>query len=80
MNRHVKSVVVSMVKIGAAWWLLKKLPKVPYSTSFEARTPEEFGLRPQPKEQSIDDMIEASFPASDPSAWTPIRGTGSVSR
>lgn len=76
MNRHVKSVVVSMVKIGAAWWLLKKLPKPHLPNSFEARTPEEFGLREQPLEQSLDDMIEASFPASDPSAWTPIDGTG----
>jgi len=74
MNRQVKSVIVNMVKIGAAWWLLKKLPKA--QSSFEARTPEEFGLREQPLEQSLDDMIEASFPASDSSAWTPIDGTG----
>jgi hypothetical protein len=76
MNRHFKSTVIRIMKLGAAWWLLKKLPKKASSMSFDARTPEEFGLRRQPTDESIDDTIEASFPASDPSAWTPIAGTG----
>jgi len=82
MNRHLKS-VTSIMTIGAMWWLLKKFPKAKSAISFGLRTPEHFGLRTrfidtQPMEQSIDDMIEASFPASDSSAWTPVAGTGRI--
>lgn len=78
MNRNLKSVMITMAKIGAAWWLLKKLPAQNTAKMFEARTPEDFGLRSQPPESSIDETIAASFPASDPSPWTPIAGTGST--
>jgi len=85
MNRELKSIVIGIVAIGVAWWLLRRLPKGGLVNAFETRTPEAAGLRmpcsdTQCMEHSIDDMIEASFPASDPSAWTPVVGTGRLSR
>jgi len=93
MNRELKSIVIAIVTVGAAWWLLKRLQNGGLAIAFETRTPEAAGLRTpcvaaqctpcagtQHMEHSIDDMIEASFPASDPSAWTPVAGTGRLSR
>lgn len=85
MNRELKSIVIAVAIVGAAWWLLRKLPKGGIANAFETRTPEAAGLRTsglnmQHVERSIDDMIEASFPASDPSAWTPVVGTGRLGR
>jgi len=84
MNREMKSIVIAIVTVGAAWWLLKRMPKGGLVSAFETRTPEAAGLRTpcvgtQSMEHSIDDMVEASFPASDPSAWTPVLGTGRFS-
>jgi len=78
VNRHLKSMVIRLAKIGTAWWLLHKIPGR-HPNEFEARTPEDFGFRVQPPQESIDDMVEASFPASDPTSWTPVSGTGRCS-
>jgi len=85
MNREFKTVIIALATIGVAWWLLKRLPRGGFASAFETQTPEAAGLRTpcvnmEHMEHSIDDMIEASFPASDPSAWTPVAGTGRISR
>jgi hypothetical protein len=77
-----RMLVLGLAGIGGAWWLLRQMQcaqtKSKGHINQGTNAPHWAGGRrkPQPDEYWLDDTIEASFPASDPSSSTPVLGTG----
>jgi len=65
--------------LSGAWWLLRQMQCTRSKMnpiSYQNHPNWNGRRRPQPDEYWLDDTIEASFPASDPSSSTPLLGTG----
>jgi len=78
MRLKLPYVVIGAASVGTAFWLIHRA----------RRSYQMIGPSPQwnkcdgcsSREFWIDETIEASFPASDPSSSTPVSGTGRLYR
>lgn len=74
-ERHFGMMMCGAAIGGAAFWLFRE-SQAAKERRLRVRNWSNEKRKPQPMEYWLNETIEASFPASDPPASTPVLGTG----